>query len=84
MVNFSVVSVYFVDSLQVGARKDQPRYTVGQFQSVEIDDQSKWNIKQLHVAEQLSLVDRQHLFNSFYFDKQAVVISKSKRSGSSR
>lgn len=35
--------------------------------------QPKWNIKQFRLAEQLNIMDRKHLFDGFYFDKQAFV-----------
>ena len=73
MRRLSVDSVFSLDSLAVGTGKNWPQYALGQFQSVEIDDQSQWNIKQFHVAEQLSFVDRKNLLDRFYFDKQALV-----------
>ena len=36
---FSVCSVYSVDSLPIGPWEDQPRYSIGQFEFVEIDYQ---------------------------------------------
>ena len=40
---------------------------------MEIDDQSQWNIKQFHVAEQLSFRDRKNLSGGFQLDKQGFV-----------
>ncbi|MDC0935619.1 hypothetical protein OAS39_04980 [Pirellulales bacterium] len=34
---------------------------------------SSWDIKQLHMAEQLSFMDGMYLFNGFYLDEQAFV-----------
>ena len=44
-----VSSVYSFHSLYVGSGEDQPRYAVGQFRHVEVDDQSQRNIKQFHI-----------------------------------
>ena len=59
--------------LQIGSRKDQPRYSVGQLEFVEVDDQSQGNVEEFHVTEQLCLMDRMNLFDCLYFDKQTLV-----------
>ena len=72
-VNSSVSSVYSVSSVHVGARQDQPRYAVGEFRYVEVDDQAQRNVKQFHVAQQLRLVNRHDVLNGFDFHLEAAI-----------
>ena len=44
-----------LESLEIGSGKNQPGYSVGQPENVEVDDQSERDVKQFHVAEQLPL-----------------------------
>ena len=60
-VDFSVFSVSSVGSLQVSSGKDQPRYAVGQFRFVEVDDQPQRDLKQFHIAQRLCFLNRREL-----------------------
>ena len=59
--------------VQVGSWEDQPRYTIGQLEDIEINDQTQGDVEQLHVAEQLCLMDRVDCFDSFDFNEQALL-----------
>jgi hypothetical protein len=41
------------------------------FQFIEVDDQTQGDIKQLHGAQQVRIVDGMNFMNSFDLDKQA-------------
>jgi len=43
---------------------------------VEIDDQAEWNVEQLHVAEQLRLVDGDDALDGFHLDQEASLDEK--------
>jgi hypothetical protein len=69
----SVSSVHSLHSFQVGSWEDQPRSTIGQLEDIEINDQTQGDVEQLHVAEQLCLMDRVDCFDSFGFNEQALL-----------
>jgi hypothetical protein len=64
---FSVGFVCSVGSLQICSGKDQSRDAVGQLELVEIDDLPQRNIEELHITEQLGLVDGMDRFDSLDF-----------------
>jgi hypothetical protein len=68
----SVSSVWFrsISSL-VRSGKNQPADSVGEFHLVEVDEQPDRNVEQLHVAQELSLVDRQDFLYSLCFHEHA-------------
>ena len=59
--------------LLIRTGKDHPHQAVGQFQLVEIDDQSHGNIQEFHVTEELGLVDRQNLLHTLEFQQEAIL-----------
>ena len=61
------------ESLEISSGKNQPGYSVGQPENVEVDDQSKRDVEQFHVAEQLRLVNRMNGFDCFDFNERALV-----------
>ena len=56
-----------VAQLSIGAGQNQPADPVTNSSLVEIDEQSNRNIQQLHIAQELGLVDRQDFLHGFGF-----------------
>ena len=57
----------------VRAAQDEPRDAIDKLHFMEIDQQAEGNIQQLHVAQQLCLVDWQDGFDCLEFDEKTSV-----------
>ena len=69
----------------VRVRKDKAMHTVGQFHLMEVDEQPNRDIQQLHIAQELGLVDGGRIFSTaFASTSTQSSTSRSNRSGSSR
>ena len=64
------VSVISCSSLSspVRPRQDQPMNAIRQFHFMEVEQESDGYVKQLHVAEQLRFVNRQHFLHGLSLD----------------
>jgi hypothetical protein len=72
----SLPSVRFLAQPQpstVGPGKDHARYPIRQLGLVKVQNQPDRNIQQLHVAEDLSLVDGQYFLSALEFQQQAIL-----------
>jgi hypothetical protein len=45
--------------------------SINQLHFVEVDEQSEWNVQELHVAQKLRLMDGQDFLHRFEFDEPA-------------
>src|SRR5262245_50485809 len=57
----------------IGPWQDQPHHSIGQLQLVKVDDQTKRNIQELHVTQELRFVDRQDFLDTFEFQQEATL-----------
>jgi hypothetical protein len=55
-------------SSPVRPRQDQPMNAIRQFHFMEVEQESDGYVKQLHVAEQLRFVNRQHFLHGLSLD----------------
>lgn len=53
-----ILRLLLCSSLAVGPGQDHAHDTIAQLHFMEVDDQPKWDIQELHVAEDLRFVDR--------------------------
>jgi hypothetical protein len=53
----------------IGSSEDQARHPFYQANPVEIDQQTKRHIQQLHIAQELGLVHWEHVFDGLQFDE---------------
>jgi len=60
-------------SFEISSGKNQPGYSVGQPENVEVDDQPERYVEQLHIAQQLRFVNRMNGLDCLDFDEQAPV-----------
>src|SRR6266511_1765621 len=66
------VSVSFAPVEFIGwLRKNQSAYAISDLHLVEIDQQPERHIKQLHVAQELGLMDRKNFFHGFCLNRHA-------------
>jgi hypothetical protein len=56
----------------VRVRKDKAMHTVGQFHLMEVDEQPNRDIQQLHIAQELGLVDGQNFLHGFCFHQHTI------------
>ena len=56
---------------QIRSGKHQPRNTIGQFFNIEVDQQSDRHIHQLHVTQQLRLVNGMNFLDGLCFNEKA-------------
>jgi hypothetical protein len=57
----------------VSPGQNQTGYAVGEFVDVEIDQQAKWDIEELHVTQELGLVYGKNGFDGFNFQEDAFI-----------
>src|SRR6266481_3975785 len=57
----------------VGASQNHPGQTVGKLQFMKVDDETDGDIQQLHVTEQLRLMNGEHCLNRFQFQQKAII-----------
>src|SRR5262245_40872078 len=67
----------------IGPWQDQPHHSLGQLQLVKVDDQTKRNVQELHVTQELRFVDRQDSWTHLSSSRRQPSARMSKRSGSS-
>ena len=57
----------------VRSGQNQAADAVSDFHFVEVDEQTQWNIEQLHITQKFSFVDRQGFFDRLGFHEHAVL-----------
>jgi hypothetical protein len=57
----------------IGAGEDHSYDAIGQLQLVKIDDQSKWNVHELHITQELGFMNRRDLLHTFKFQQKAIL-----------